>query len=128
MRLRNNPKAYDIMEENSDGFIISEKDFLMRGSGDLFGVKQSGDMNLKIADIKKDFKILLRAKDDSMKFLKSGYLNNYNLSNLVFHQYLEKIILYNLKQRFPQFYNHKKHSQPIVDCECFLKSRRLLHG
>lgn len=74
-----NNERNKIMEENSDGFIISEKDFLMRGSGDLFGVKQSGDMNLKIADIKKDFKILLRAKDDSMNFLKSGYLNNYNL-------------------------------------------------
>ena len=32
------------MEESTDGFYISEKDFEQRGQGDLFGVKQSGDI------------------------------------------------------------------------------------
>ena len=36
----------------------------MRKEGDLFGVKQSGDMAFKIADIKRDFKILMQAKED----------------------------------------------------------------
>lgn len=60
-----------IMEQTNDGFAISEADFNLRGSGDLFGVRQSGDMVFKIADIKKDFKILLQAKEDSMKLLTS---------------------------------------------------------
>lgn len=58
-----------VLEESNDGFYISEQDFLMRKSGDLFGTKQSGDMVFKIADLKKDFKILLQAKEDSASFL-----------------------------------------------------------
>ena len=58
-----------IMTEINDGFLISEKDFELRGSGDLFGFKQSGDMNFKIANLKKDYKILVSAKDDSEDYL-----------------------------------------------------------
>ena len=60
------------MTTTNDGFEISEEDFKIRGHGDLFGTKQSGDMTFKIADIKEDYKILLQAKKDSMEFL----LNN----------------------------------------------------
>lgn len=41
----------------------------MRKEGDIFGVRQSGDMSFKIADIKRDFKVLMRAKEDSLEFL-----------------------------------------------------------
>ena len=61
-----------VLEESSDGFYISEQDFLMRRSGDIFGTKQSGDMVFKVADLKKDFKILLQAKEDSKEFLESN--------------------------------------------------------
>jgi len=60
-----------IMETVYDGFEISEKDFKLRGSGDLFGIKQSGDMYFKIANLKSDYKILVQAKKDSLEFLKS---------------------------------------------------------
>lgn len=59
-----------IMEETNDGFEISEKDFKLRGTGDLFGIKQSGDMNFKVANLKTDYKILLQCKNDSEIFLK----------------------------------------------------------
>ena len=59
----------DILTKTTDGFKISEEDFRLRGSGDLFGVKQSGDMVFKLSDIKKDFNILMKAKEDSMEFL-----------------------------------------------------------
>ena len=49
---------------------ISEEDFKLRGHGDLFGTKQSGDMKFKIADLTKDYKILLKAKEDSEEILK----------------------------------------------------------
>ena len=62
----------NVMTTTNDGFEISEEDFKIRGHGDLFGTKQSGDMAFKIADIKEDYKILLQAKKDSMEFL----LNN----------------------------------------------------
>ena len=58
-----------IMEREDDGFIISEEDFKLRGHGDLFGTKQSGDMSFKIASIKSDYKILLQAKKDSKEYL-----------------------------------------------------------
>ena len=62
----------NILTETTDGFKVSEEDFLLRGSGDLFGIKQSGDMVFKIADFKKDYKILLKAKEDSNDFLLNG--------------------------------------------------------
>ena len=58
-----------IMEREDDGFIISEEDFKLRGHGDLFGTKQSGDMSFRIASIKNDYKILLQAKKDSKEYL-----------------------------------------------------------
>ena len=57
------------MVKEDDGFIISEEDFKLRGHGDLFGTKQSGDMTFKIADIKNDYKILLQARKDSKEYL-----------------------------------------------------------
>lgn len=65
----------DIMTKTLDGFKISEEDFKIRGSGDLFGVRQSGDMSFKVANLKEDFNILLKAKDDSLELLSS--INNY---------------------------------------------------
>ena len=68
-----------VLEESNDGFYITEKDYEMRKEGDLFGVKQSGDMTFKIADIKRDFKILLKAKEDSNEFIeknKENYFKN----------------------------------------------------
>ncbi len=51
-----------LLEKTTDGFEISEYDFQTRGEGDLFGIKQSGELELKMADIKKDFKMLLKAR------------------------------------------------------------------
>ncbi len=66
-----NTERLKILTETNDGFKISEEDFKLRGSGDLFGVKQSGDMNFQIANIKNDYNILLKAKDDSDIYLKN---------------------------------------------------------
>ena len=65
-----------IMETVDDGFVISEEDFKLRGHGDLFGTKQSGDMSFKIADIKSDYKILLQAKNDSEEYLLNEEADN----------------------------------------------------
>ena len=65
-----------IMETVDDGFEISEEDFKLRGHGDLFGTKQSGDMAFKIASIKSDYKILLQAKKDSKEYLLNKETDN----------------------------------------------------
>lgn len=66
-----------VLEESNDGFYISECDFNMRGSGDLFGIRQSGDMVFKIADIRNDYKILLQCKSDSQEFLDNNIESNF---------------------------------------------------
>lgn len=65
-----------IMETVDDGFEISEEDFKLRGHGDLFGTKQSGDMAFKIASIKSDYKILLQTKKDSKEYLLNKETDN----------------------------------------------------
>ena len=62
-------KRLQVLCESNDGFYITEKDYEMRGEGDLFGVKQSGDMSFKVAKLHEDMKILLQARDDSKEFL-----------------------------------------------------------
>ncbi|MBF0293474.1 MAG: ATP-dependent DNA helicase RecG, partial [Nitrospinae bacterium] len=51
-----------ILEKYQDGFRIAEEDMQMRGSGDFFGVKQSGLPQFKIGDVLRDFKILAEAR------------------------------------------------------------------
>jgi ATP-dependent DNA helicase RecG len=83
----NDAKRLHVMVEESDGFRISEEDFKLRGHGDLFGTKQSGDMTFKIASIKDDYNILLKAKKDSEEYLldeeckdelKENFINSMN--------------------------------------------------
>ena len=76
-----------VMEESNDGFYISEKDFEQRGQGDLFGVKQSGDMTFKIANLKRDYKILLQAKKDSENYLANALFKG----NSLYENLIEKI-------------------------------------
>lgn len=83
----NDTKRLEIMENTSDGFEISEEDFKLRGHGDLFGTKQSGDMTFKIADLKADYKILLQAREDSLEYLldKENDANKLRLINTIIH-------------------------------------------
>ncbi len=67
----------DVMTKTNDGFKISEEDFKLRGSGDIFGIRQSGDMNFKLADFKNDYNILLKAKEDTLELIQSKNINNY---------------------------------------------------
>ena len=62
-------KRLEVMEKTNDGFEISEEDFKLRGHGDLFGTKQSGDMSFKMASLSQDYKILVQAKKDSLEYL-----------------------------------------------------------
>ncbi len=83
----NDTKRLEIMESTNDGFEISEEDFKLRGHGDLFGTKQSGDMTFKIADLKADYKILLQAREDSLEYLldKENDANKLRLINTIIH-------------------------------------------
>ena len=72
-----NNERLKVLTESNDGFYITEKDYDMRGEGDLFGVKQSGDMEFKVSSLHKDMKILLQAKADSKDFIDQNYSNGF---------------------------------------------------
>jgi ATP-dependent DNA helicase RecG len=66
------------MVETSDGFKIAEVDLKLRGPGNLMGTQQSGVLNLKIADVVKDSKILVAARNTAIALLQEDS----NLSKL----------------------------------------------
>ena len=59
-----------IMTDSTDGFYIANKDLELRGFGDIFGVRQSGIPNLRLANPLKDQKILSYASTDAKNILK----------------------------------------------------------
>ena len=64
------------MTQTNNGFLIAEKDLEIRGPGDIMGTQQSGVIDLKIADLVSDQKILTYAR----KFAKEILDDDKNLS------------------------------------------------
>lgn len=60
-----------LMTHIQDGFELAEQDLLLRGSGQLFGLAQSGLPDLRIAHIIKDIDILIEARHDVDDYIKS---------------------------------------------------------
>ena len=53
-----------VMMSTTDGFQIAEEDLKLRGPGDLTGVRQSGYLKLRTADLARDFDLLIQARQD----------------------------------------------------------------
>lgn len=51
----------EILNKSNDGFFIASEDLKLRGPGDIFGIRQSGDMDFKLGDIFTDSSILKAA-------------------------------------------------------------------
>ena len=51
----------EILKNSNDGFFLASEDLRLRGPGDLFGIRQSGDMSFKIGDIYQDADLLKAA-------------------------------------------------------------------
>lgn len=62
-------KRMRIMVESNDGFYIAEQDLKIRGTGDWFGSKQSGDNELVLSDIMEDINILKVANMEAKRLL-----------------------------------------------------------
>lgn len=73
-----------VLEESNDGFYISEQDFKLRGGGDIFGIRQSGEQSFKIANLNRDYKILMQCKSDAEEFLQSKNLDDYKEQKEIF--------------------------------------------
>ena len=58
-----------VMQETNDGFIISEKDLELRGSGEFFGTKQHGLPEFKIANLYEDMPMLKETQELAVKII-----------------------------------------------------------
>lgn len=59
----------DILNRSNDGFYIASEDLKLRGPGDIFGMRQSGDMEFKLADIFTDANILKTVSEEVNRLL-----------------------------------------------------------
>ena len=62
-------KRMQVMQDTNDGFIISEKDLELRGSGEFFGTKQHGIPEFKVANLFEDIKLLKLIQSLTKKIL-----------------------------------------------------------
>ncbi len=66
------PRRLAILEKTNDGFEIAQEDLKLRGPGDLFGVRQSGEMGFVLADIYEDADLLHKAAAHADKVLEEN--------------------------------------------------------
>lgn len=57
-------KRLDILNHSNDGFYIASQDLKLRGPGDIFGMRQSGDLEFKLADIFTDAPLLKSVSEE----------------------------------------------------------------
>lgn len=81
------------MVKYSDGFILSEKDLEIRGTGDFFGTRQHGIPDMKIANLYKDIEILKQVQKSSINLYKKDPLLTSSVNKL-------------LKEKISQFFNN----------------------
>lgn len=74
-------KRMMIMTESSDGFLISEQDLKLRGAGEMFGRKQSGDAGFALANLYEDINILRCAKQEAVNIINDDSTVNRELVN-----------------------------------------------
>ena len=53
----------EILNKSNDGFFIASEDLRLRGPGDLFGIRQSGTMDFRLADVFQDSQLLKQASE-----------------------------------------------------------------
>lgn len=56
-------KRLEVLLRSQDGFRIAEEDLLLRGPGDFFGIRQSGEFSFAIADLFRDAEVLSQARE-----------------------------------------------------------------
>ena len=84
-----------VMQDTNDGFIISEKDLELRGSGEFFGTKQHGIPEFKIANLFEDMPVLKMVQSLAIKILQEDQKlvskKNENLRKMVKEKFGERL-------------------------------------
>ena len=74
-------KRLEILNYSNDGFAIANEDLKLRGPGDLFGIRQSGLLQFKLADIYQDAKLLSMANEACSYFVDNKIDDYYSVSD-----------------------------------------------
>jgi len=64
-------KRLEVFTRTNDGFIIAEEDLKLRGPGELFGTRQHGLPDLKVADLVRDLPLLVQAREDAFRLVET---------------------------------------------------------
>ncbi len=92
---KNTKERMKIMTQTNDGFVISQKDLELRGSGDFFGTNQHGIPDFKIANLFTDIDILKLAQEVAIKIVKNDEKlekeENLLLKELVKNKFTDRI-------------------------------------
>ena len=90
-------KRLDVLNKSNDGFFIASQDLKLRGPGDFFGIRQSGDMQFQVADIYQDAQVLQAASIECAMFMEDNRFEafikdpkNELIKKLYFHKELPK--------------------------------------
>ncbi len=90
-------KRLEILKKSNDGFAIAEEDLKQRGPGDLFGIRQSGDLSFQVGDIYRDADLLKYASEDAQALLASDPMleqpENLKLKDKILHFNQKGLIL-----------------------------------
>lgn len=92
---KNAAKRLDILNRSNDGFKIASEDLKLRGPGDFFGIRQSGDMQFALADIYQDAGVLQKASEEVTAILEQD-------------PELEKTENRNLKRYLEEFFEDRR--------------------
>ena len=89
-----------VLEKTNDGFELADKDLELRGPGEFFGLKQSGFLNFKIADMVIDGKIIQFARETAIQTIKNDPLLKQNINKgvrkLLFNTYSDQLNKFNI--------------------------------
>ncbi|MEJ2628898.1 MAG: helicase-related protein, partial [bacterium] len=66
-------RRIEVMTHTNDGFKIAEEDLQIRGPGELFGTRQHGELNLKIANLMTDQRLLEKAREDAFSLVEQDH-------------------------------------------------------
>ncbi|MDO4295459.1 MAG: ATP-dependent DNA helicase RecG [bacterium] len=86
-------KRLDILNRSNDGFWIAEEDLKLRGAGDLFGERQSGEMQFQLADVFCDAELLGQVSGEVDALLSEDggiFLKKYEILRKHLDEYLKK--------------------------------------
>ena len=91
----NTKKRLNIMEETNDGFVIADEDLKIRGPGEFFGIRQSGYLSFKIANMKTDGSLIQKARKLAKEIIKHDSnlegRKNIELKNKLYKTYKQNL-------------------------------------